>query len=93
VRELERRPREHAQRWTHLIGPRPEASAAASAPGMHTTPLSQPRPHPSAPVRPPEPPRPASPGADDVERLRDLVETLEQRVLSLEERLDRLEGR
>jgi uncharacterized protein YceH (UPF0502 family) len=82
VRELERRPREHAARWTHLLGPR--ADAAATPPGP---PDAQPRADAPAHGRPPEPPR--DPG--EVERLRDLVETLEQRVLALEERLDRLD--
>jgi uncharacterized protein YceH (UPF0502 family) len=84
VRELERRPREHAARWTHLLGPRSEASAAPLA--EHAEPRA------AAPA--PAPPREAARGTDaEVERLRDLVETLEQRVLTLEERLDRLEGR
>lgn len=70
VRVLERRPREHAARWMHLLGPRAEerkeVAASAVAPAV------------------------AAPAATG---LQDLVETLEQRVLDLESRLDRLEGR
>ena len=70
VKVLERRPREHAARWAHLLGPRTEErgemSATAVAPAVAA---------------------PADAG------LRDLVETLKQRVLELERRLDRLEGR
>ena len=98
VRELARRSGERAQRWMHLIGPRPDATTAAATSSTHPAPAAQPRDYPPAAARPPEPPRPspAAPsagGSAEVERLRDLVETLEQRVLTLEERLDRLEGR
>lgn len=99
VRELERRPREHAQRWTHLIGPRTDVVPAAATATTPAAGYAEPR---AATTRPPEPPRPERESAahvsrsapdSEVERLRDLVETLEQRVLALEERLDRLSGR
>jgi uncharacterized protein len=100
VRELERRPREHAPRWTHLLGPQAEGAHAAAAPNARPAGPAEPR-APAPPSRPPEPPRTPVPPAPrtasssdtEVARLRDLVETLEQRLLTLEERLDRLEGR
>jgi len=97
VRVLERRAREHAPRWTHLLGPRqdergaaePQAARVALSPSAGSSSAAT-SPSPSAPrIHPPAPPAlaPADSG------LRDLVETLEQRVLDMERRLDRLEGR
>lgn len=93
VRLLERRPGERYARWGHLLGPRSEASspAAAAAPASSPTSSRAAAASPSASALPAA--APAAPRSGDVERLRDLVETLEQRVLTLEERLDRLEGR
>ena len=97
VRQLERRPREHAARWMHLLGPQAVAlprEFAATPDDVATKPAAaeraEPPPRASAPAARPS----ASPAPEPgLERLRDLVETLEQRVLTLEERLDRLEGR
>ncbi len=86
VRLLERRPGERYARWTHLLGPT-AAPAAAPAPAPVGATVAP------APGRPAAPPPPSAPADGALERLRDLVETLEQRVLTLEERLDRLEGR
>lgn len=101
VRLLERRSGERYARWMHLLGapaagagPAPSAGPAgagpsAPAPAAPTT-ASAP---PGATPLPPRSAPPASAPSVEVERLRDLVETLEQRVLELEQRLDRLEGR
>lgn len=100
VKQLERRPREHAARWQHLLGPQARAGGEAAAPAPASLPRPAPPPGAASSTGPgPRPPplavapAPARAGGGEVERLRDLVETLEQRVLELEQRLDRLEGR
>lgn len=96
VRQLPMRPRERDRRWMHLLGPRPEAPATgdvAAAPGAGVA-AALPPSRPAASPAPPAPPAPRAAARDgELERLRDLVETLEQRVLTLEDRLARLEGR
>ena len=86
VKPLPRRPREHAARWTHLLGPTSEMETGepAAAP--------EPEGFPEAPARRSPPPPLAEPEPDG-ETLLDRIATLEQRVQALSDRLDRLEGR
>ena len=87
VCQLERRPREHAARWEHLLG-KQDAPSEAAAPD--TTP-EVPAPPPAVPapaaVTPPAPSLPAD------EDLAERVDALAQEVADLRDRLDRLEGR
>jgi hypothetical protein len=84
VRQLERRPREHAARWTHLLGP-VATPAASSAPGPtasvapRATPASQHAPAPGPSL--------------DTASLEAEVARLRAEVDALTARLDRLEGR
>ena len=82
VRELPKRPREHACRWMHLLGPQPEEDAPVDAGGEVAA--ASPAVATPAVVAPPVA---ATPEADE------RYDALERRVAELEDRLDRLEGR
>jgi uncharacterized protein YceH (UPF0502 family) len=83
VRRLERRPREHAARWQHLLGP-VAAESASESKALEPVASAQ-VPHGAAPVptRTPAPLAP-SPAADAVAELRAELDELRRRVDALE---------
>ncbi|MHC5010987.1 MAG: DUF480 domain-containing protein, partial [Planctomycetota bacterium] len=91
VQRLPRQPREHAARWTHLLG---RAATAGDASETATGPAESLYPDalPAAPARRPPPPLSTAPGGD-VEALVSRIEELERVVARLRQRLDRLELR
>lgn len=89
VRQLERRPREHAARWEHLLGKLDADAEAGAEPPIDDVPHAS-APAPAALDAPP-PARPAAPRLDD--ELVERIDTLEREVSDLRDRLDRLEGR
>ncbi len=91
VVELERQPRERQARWEHCLGK--PATQASQDPAPVPVPVSVPDVPTPVPVSPSSAPSPAAtPTAEDL-NLEARVEELEQQVLELSDRLDRLEGR
>ncbi len=90
VKLLPRAPRERQARWCHLLGKEAEASLPTSPSTSPHTPA--PTPAPATPPASALAPPPSIPTADDL-NLERRVEELEQQVLDLTDRLDRLEGR
>ena len=97
VERLPRRPREHAPRWMHLLGP--SAPDVGRGPPADAPPPAAAAPFAPAPVRPsPTVAAPSSGGPSrdagvEVAEALERIEELESRLASLEDRLDRLEGR
>ena len=87
VQVLPRRPREHAARWMHLLGPRGAEPEGEPEEGTPAAAVERAAPRPAGPS--PVAPAPDEDPAAWVER----VDDLERRLADLEERLDRLEGR
>jgi uncharacterized protein YceH (UPF0502 family) len=92
VLELERRPRERQARWEHCLG---KASSPTHSPSHADADGHAPAPAPAPTPAPAPAPTPApalAPTAEDL-NLEARVDALEQLVLELTDRLDRLEGR